>query len=178
MHAHQPVDRARRDHNQVPRRLERCVDHPRWPTAALPGSGKTTKKHGADAAISSGHTLEGATETLEHGFHHGEQVARLWKMASMMEQLDATDERLTLQGDRGEDARKITKEAWRVVHACTMRAPCVHHVGHSQHTACQQRWQGGRQRASQCKAHATSRSARSPYRKMAAKPHRATHDGV
>ena len=122
---------------------------------------------------------EGATETLEHGFHHGEQVARLWKMASMMEQLDATDERLTLLGDRGEDARKITEEAWRVVHACTMRAPSGSSTAHGLPAEMARRAAKRISMQSPCKAHATSRRrARSPNRKMAAKPHRATRDGV
>lgn len=66
----------------------------------------------------------GPEETQEHGFHECTEVARLWQMvisnwnASMLEQLDHTDMKLTLLGDRGKDTRSITEEAWCVVHAC------------------------------------------------------------
>ena len=38
----------------------------------------------------------------------------------MLEELDPSDPRVTLLGDRGDDARALTEEAWRVVHACAV----------------------------------------------------------
>jgi hypothetical protein len=62
----------------------------------------------------------GPEETLEHAFHECLEVTHLWKMVitnwneSTHEQLDPADERTTLLGDRGTDARAVTEEAWRV----------------------------------------------------------------
>jgi len=66
----------------------------------------------------------GPEETVEHGFHDCLEVARLWRMViedwneSVQEQLDPSDARVTLLGDRGDKRRAVTEEAWRVVHAC------------------------------------------------------------
>ena len=81
----------------------------------------------------------GPDETVEHGFDECAQVALLWKMiitnwnASMLEQLDHTDKRITLLGDRGDDARAVTEEAWRVVHACAQWI--IHTTRNASHSA-------------------------------------------
>ena len=41
--------------------------------------------------------------------------------SNMMEQLDASDPKLTMLGDRGDQKRAFTEEAWRVVHACAVQ---------------------------------------------------------
>ena len=54
---------------------------------------------------------------------------------STQEQLDPTDQRLTLLGDRGEQRRAVTEEAWRVVHACVQWTihvtRCISHSGNA-----------------------------------------------
>ena len=70
----------------------------------------------------------GAEETLEHAYDECAEVRTFLEMVignwneSMYEEVDASDKRVSLLGDRGEDAKAISEEPWRVVHACIVWA--------------------------------------------------------
>ena len=63
---------------------------------------------------------------MEHTYAECEPVAALLRMvinrwnAATGEELDPLDLKVVLLGDRGEKARAISEEPWRIVHAATM----------------------------------------------------------
>ena len=77
-------------------------------------------------------------ETLEHAYAECGEVAHLWRLVTtawntnMEQQLDPSDLRLRLLGDRGEHKCAANEEAWRVVHAAT--AFTIHTTRTRQHS--------------------------------------------
>ena len=65
---------------------------------------------------------------MEHAFDECAEVRAFWDMLigdwneSMYEYVDPKDKKVTLLGDRGDEARAISEEPWRVVHACAVWA--------------------------------------------------------
>ena len=76
--------------------------------------------------VKKGDRWTGCEETVQHAFHACEPIARFWRQvierwnAHTGEQLDPSDPKVTLLGDRGEGARAYTEEMWRVVHAACL----------------------------------------------------------
>ena len=80
-------------------------------------------------------------ETLEHAYATCSAVAMLWAVvlrrwnAATGQALDATDLRVTLLGDRGEQTHALSEGLWRMVHASTVWAVHCAAKGAREHPA-------------------------------------------
>ena len=83
------------------------------------------KRRGADAMCQRCGD-EHAVESLEHAFATCPHVAALWHAVikrwnlATCQELDHTDLRVTMLGDRGEQAHALSHGLWRMVHAATL----------------------------------------------------------
>jgi ribonuclease HI len=81
------------------------------------------------------HSMGKHDETLKHAFATCAHVAGLWKLVidrwnrATCQELDHTDLRVTMLGDRGEQRHALTHGLWRMVHASTIWV--IHHTGKS-----------------------------------------------